>query len=109
MVGVWAGLSSIPSISTIIPTTHGVAGSHTWSVALSGSVTLTGVGSVIAAGSGSAVAVGSDEHSVQRDGEGWLGSGSEVVLGRADGEKQFIILQHPLHTSGEILSGTVRW
>ncbi len=33
VVGVWAGLSSIPSISTIIPTTHSVAGSHTWSVA----------------------------------------------------------------------------
>ncbi len=67
----------------MIPTTHGVAGSHTWSVALSsgsgamsGSVTLTGVGSVIAAGSGSAA--GSGEHSVQRDGEGWLGSGSGV-------------------------------
>ncbi len=63
----------------MIPTTHGVAGSHTWSVALSsgsgamsGSVTLNGVGSVIAAGSG--------EHSVQRDGEGWLGSGSGVGL-----------------------------
>ncbi len=87
VVEVWAGLSSIPSISTMIPTTHGVAGSHTWSVALSsgsgamsGSVTLTGVGSVIAAGSGSAAAVGSGEHSVQRDGEGWLGYGSGVGL-----------------------------
>ncbi len=65
----------------MIPTTHGVAGSHTWSVALSpgsgamrGSVTLSGVGSVIVAGSGSG------KHSVQRDGEGWLGSGSGVGL-----------------------------
>ncbi len=71
----------------MIPTAHDVAGSHTWSVALSsgsgamsGSVTLNGVGSVIAAGSGSAAAVGSGEHSVQRDGEGWLGSGSGVGL-----------------------------
>ncbi len=85
VVGVWAGLTSIPSISTMIPTVHDVAGSHTWSVALSsgsgamsGSVTLNGVGSVIAAGSGSAA--GSGEHSVQRDGEGWLGSGSGVRL-----------------------------
>ncbi len=57
---------------------HGVAGSHTWSVAflspgsgvMRGSVTLNGVGSLIAAGSGSAAAVGSGKHSVLRDGEG---------------------------------------
>ncbi len=82
------GVSSIPSISTIIPTSHGVVGSRTWSVtllspgsgAMRGSVTISGVGSLIAAGSGSAAAVGSGEHSVKRDGEGWLGSGSGVGL-----------------------------
>ncbi len=78
-----------------------------------GSVTLNGVGSLIAAGSGSAAAVGSGEHSVQRDGGGWLGSGSGVGLelsstGQTE-KKQSIILQHPLNTSGEILLGTVRW
>ncbi len=67
---------------------HGVASSHTWSVtllspgsgAMRGSVTLNGVGAVIVAGSGSVAAVGSGEHSVQQDGEGWLGSGSGVGL-----------------------------
>ncbi len=73
VVGVWLGLSSSPSISTIIPTTHGVAGSHTWSVtflspgsgAMRGSVTLNGAGSLIAIDSDSVAAVGSGEHSVQ--------------------------------------------
>ena len=74
VAGVWAGLSSTPSISTRTPTMHGVAGSHTWSVALSRSCSLS------VDCSGSAAAVGSG--SVRRDG-GWLVSGSGVGLARS--------------------------
>ncbi len=77
-----------PRSPQLFPLMHVVAGSHNWSVAflspgsgaMRGSVTLNGVGSLIAAGSGSAAAVGSGEHSVQRDGKGWLDSGSGVGL-----------------------------
>ncbi|XP_052451391.1 serine/arginine repetitive matrix protein 5-like [Carassius gibelio] len=71
---VWAGLSSMPSISTKTPMTHGVAGSPTWSVTLSMSCLLS------VNGSGSAAVVGSG--SVRPDG-GWLVSGSRVELARS--------------------------
>jgi len=69
----------MPSISTSNPTMHGVAGSHTWSVALSIPSSLTMIGSFIMDGSGSAAAVGSGFSSVQQD-DGWLVSGSGVGL-----------------------------
>lgn len=78
-----------------------------------GSVALNGAGSLIVAGMGSAAEEASYEHSVQRDGDDWLGSGSGVGLEWSSVgqtiKKQSIILQHPLHTSGKILLWTIRW
>ncbi len=78
-----------------------------WLRAMRSSVILNGVGAVIAAGWGSAA--GSGEHSVQRDGEGWLGSGLGVGLelssaGQTEKDSPFFSSTHP---SGEILLGTV--
>ncbi len=40
----------------------------------------------------------------------WYVSGAgDVLLWGADGEWRSVVLQHPLHESGEILFGTVRW